>query len=221
MIGIIGGMGPLATIRFCKNIFKLTNASKDQNNIPLLIYNDPKIPDRTESIYNNDNHVRNYLVNIFQKLEKNNCSHLVMPCNTAHYWANDIQQSVNIPFINMINETMIFMKNKNFKSFGLLSTKGTIKTKIYENYLNNYDLRIKYPNDHDINKISNIIYSIKSNNINKKQTCELLKIIDKINSDCIVLGCTELPLVMKKSNYIIDPMNILASKVLKIHKDNI
>ena len=221
MIGIIGGMGPMATIKFCKEILKLSNVCKDQNNIPLLIYNDSRIPDRTESIFNNDNKVKKYLVDIAKKLEKNKCIQIVMPCNTAHYWANDIQNSVNIPFINMIDETMVHVKNKNYKSFGLLSTKGTIETKIYENNLSKYNLEIKYPNNEDINKISNIIYSIKSNDIDKKQKYDLIKIIEKMNTDCIVLGCTELPLILKKSNYIIDPMNVLASTIVKTYKENI
>ena len=113
------------------------------------------------------------------------------------------------------------IKNNGYKSFGLLSTRGTIETKIYENNLNNYNLKIKYPYENDVNVVSNIIDCVKSNNYNK-DICsrQLNEIIYKMNTDCVVLGCTELSLILNPSKKILDPMEILAKKIVNTYMNN-
>lgn len=223
MIGIIGGMGPQATIQLMQNILNLTKSKIDQNQLPLCIWNDPRIPPRTDAILSNDTQeVCNYLVNSAKKLEDANCQFIIMPCNTAHFWADDIQKSINIPFVNMIDETLNVINKKNHKSIALLGTKGTIYSKIYEKSADKYNIKVNYPSDKDIDRLMNIINSIKANDYDNSWTSyQLYSIINNTKSDCAILGCTELSVIALKhpfifNSFIFDPLQILTYKTIKL-----
>jgi aspartate racemase len=215
-IGVIGGIGQTSTMKFLQQITKMTIYNK--NNKPLFFLNNSRIPNRTNAILNHDTKdVSKYLIDIAKKIEKNNCKFIVMPSNIAHYWANDIINSINIPFINMIDETMKVIHDYNYKSITVLATKGTVYSKIYENSANNYNIKINYPNEENIKRLQQIIDSIKSNNYDRLYCTYLIyKIINETNSECVILGCDEFSSLTFISNNIFDPFKILSKTTIKL-----
>ena len=136
MIGILGGMGTQAGLDFCNKIAVLNRGRQDQQYPKFILFNKsdtPKRPENLKKYYN----VLNELIKGCKLLEKNKCKFIVIPCNTAHYWYNDLQRKIDIPIISMPKEVFIYTKKtckKNCK-IGLLATEATIDTKIYHNFL--------------------------------------------------------------------------------------
>ena len=212
-IGIIGGLGPLATVKF----MELINERIDDEDIELVVINDPTTPDRTSYILDNtkDNPVYKIL-DMVKKLEKANCSVIVMPCNTASYFYKEIKNATDIHFINIVEETVKYLAKNRIKKVGLLATKGTIKSKIYEDLLNEYNIECIIPNDEEQEIIHEVIYDgVKSNkDINLDKFFEVTNKLKDMGCEKIILGCTELSALRKiKDLYqeeYLDAMEILA-----------
>jgi len=218
-VGIIGGMGPDATVDLFSKIVKYTDANSDQENIHLVIDNNTSIKDRSSYILNNDNSPEEELKKTALKLQGYGVDFLAMPCNTAHYFYDSIQQSLNIPIINMIEETAIYVK-KNYKgkTHILLSTEGTYKSNIYKENFKKYNLDIIYPNKKQKKVFMKSIYNFKaSESIDFVELQNTLKSLYNKNT-LFILGCTELPLIFNKNKIkysYIDSTKILAKAVIK------
>ena len=164
IIGILGGMGPEATLDLFYKIIKLSPAKKDQDHCRIIIDNNPKIPDRTNAILGTGKDPLPELIMTAQNLEKAGADFIIMPCNTAHYFISGIQQNVNIPILNMIEESANYVKNifPSFKKVGLFASKGTYKTKLYNSFFNAKNIDILIPTPTEQEKIMDLIYMFKS-----------------------------------------------------------
>jgi len=224
MIGILGGMGTRAGLDFCNKLAVLNRGKNDQKYPLFILYNKANIPNRLKNIkkYNN---VLKSLINGCKLLQKNKCRFIVMPCNTAHYWYDDLQKKVKIPIISMPREVYLDTKKnckKNTK-IGILSTEATLKTKIYNNY---FDKNFKLISPTKSLQIKTVNKAIKLVKIGKVKEAEkaikpAINYLIKMNCKKIILGCTELPIAIfayksfkkiKKSKIFIDP-NLLLAKV--------
>ena len=125
-LGIIGGMGPAATIDIFTKIVKLTEAKNDQDHIEIIIHNNTKIPDRTKALLEGETSSFEELLRSARILEDLSVSYIVMPCITSHYYIEDLQDQIQIPIINAIKETsrFIYQNYSHIKSVGLLATSG-------------------------------------------------------------------------------------------------
>ena len=139
-VGVLGGVGPLATVYFMEMIIEMTDASKDQEHIDMLVSNHATIPDRTGFILGESSESpMDAMVEDAQMLETAGCSFVVIPCNTAHYFFEDIRNSVQIPVLNIIEETIDYAKKqgsqrkipREIKKLGILATEGTISSGTY------------------------------------------------------------------------------------------
>ena len=231
-IGILGGMGPEATIYQYQLIVKHTPVSKDQDHIPTIIYSNPLIPDRTTCILNNSHEgIISALSQSAKIIESAGASFIIIPCNTAHYYIDHVRNSVSIPVLDMIeisaqkvNEEYEKKKlDKNSNVIGLLASSGVVNAKVYHKRFENKNLRIKTPNDEDQEKVMKIIYKIKENGVSDDLKMDSLNIIMNLMKENslthIILGCTELPLLYpneKRLNgsILIDPMEILAKHII-------
>ena len=231
MIGILGGMGTQAGLDFCNKLAKLYKGKIDQKYPLFLLYNKSNIPGRPENLHKYKKVLKSLLSGC-KFLEKNKCRFIVIPCNTAHYWYDDLQKQTRIPIISMPKE-VYFNANKICKKnskIGLLATEGTLKTKIYSKF---FDKRFK---------LINPIKSIQSKCVNK--SIKLVKMgkikeaekaikpavnhLIKMKCKKIILGCTELPIAVfafksfqkiKKSKTFLDPNLILAVSSMKRYKN--
>ncbi|AGT34197.1 hypothetical protein OCC_13515 [Thermococcus litoralis DSM 5473] len=152
VIGILGGMGPLATVDLFKRIVLKTPAKKDQDHPRIIIYNNPKIPDRTAYILGKGENPLPELIDSAKKLEKWGADFIIMPCNTAHYFADEIQKAIKIPLINMIEETASYVEALGVKRVGILATTGTIVSGIYQKALKKRGIEALIPSEKDQEK---------------------------------------------------------------------
>ncbi len=218
IIGILGGMGPEATIDLLNKIIKLTPAKKDQDHLRIIIDNNPKIPDRTAAILGEGEDPLPALRKTAQNLEKAGVDFILIPCNTAHYFLPLIQKGIKVPILNMIEETAKESKKKipRIKKAGLLATLGTYKTKIYPQYFGKFNIEIISPEEKEKDEIMRIIYAIKGGDLSKKIKENLLSIVKNLierGAEAIIAGCTEIPLILKEKEIsipLIDPTQVLA-----------
>ena len=215
-VGVIGGMGPMATAKFMELVINNTKADSDQDNVDMLICQYSSTPDRTSYILDNTKEDPSIsMINAAKLLERENCSFLVMPCNTATYFYSKIAEKISIPLINIAEETVKSCLEKGAKKIGLMATIGTIKSKVYEEFIpSNVDLFI--PNDNIQKRIMDIIYEeVKQNKIPLKNN--FLEVIDYFRSngcDHIIMGCTELSVAIEQlditNDDIVDSLTVLA-----------
>ena len=243
MIGILGGMGTQAGLDFCNKLAILNRGKIDQEYPLFLLYNKANIPGRPESIGTQTKNLSNRFTNSKSKkkynnvlrsllkgcqlLKKSKCKFIVIPCNTAHYWFDDLKKKIKIPIINMPKEVFNEIKKvKKNSEIGLLATEGTLKTGIYNKFFDK-KYNLIYPNlSLQKNSVNRAIKLVKMGNV--KQASKVIKpavnYLIKKNCKKIILGCTELPIAIfafksfeniKKSKIFLDPNLILAKAAMK------
>lgn len=222
-LGIIGGMGPLATAKLFEMIVLFTKAGSDQDHIHILIDNNTDIPDRTNYILNNIGENPSIeLIKSAKRLESMGADFLVMPCNTAHNFYKEIDSSIDIPFLNMIDETAKYIKNKNkdIDKIGLLATEGTIKAKVYDNVFKTYGIEVIKPSIKNQRYITELIYNIKED-IEQENLDGFYLALDELRSqgvDVFIAGCTEISVAIdlyKLEGNFVDAMKVLAISAIK------
>lgn len=160
LLGIIDGMGPHATIGFLQRLLECTPIINEQDHIPYLLISTPEIPDRSKSILGNNQQtiqtIREKLVHNAKLLERSNVTHIVMICNTAHYWETDIKDSISTPFISIIEETCKYLIENSMNNVCIMSTLATKQSGMYDKYLTG--IKFAYPNNEQQNQITDSIY---------------------------------------------------------------
>jgi aspartate racemase len=220
-VGIIGGMGPEATLDLFYKTIKATPAKRDQDHIHIIIDNFPQIPDRTAFLLGKGENPLPYILESVKLLEKANVDVLSMPCNTAHYFVEDIRKATPLPFISIVESTLKEIKRrfKDSKNIGLLATDGTIIGRVYHNIFEAEGYKIITPSEEKQNEVMKIIYSVKAGEIEKniqtfKEAIEHMKFL---GSELVILGCTELPILLKyfkPSIPLIDATSCLAKELV-------
>ena len=247
MIGILGGMGTQAGLDFCNKLAILNRGKIDQEYPLFLLYNKSNIPGRPESIGVHTKNLTNKKINKLSEkkyslvlksllkgcklLEKNKCKFIVIPCNTAHYWYEDLKKKINIPIINMPKE-VYKQTNKACKKnskIGLLATEGTLKTGVYNKFFDK-NFKLQYPTEFlQKNYVNKAIKLVKMGKVKAAESIikPAIKYLLKQNCKKIILGCTELPIAIfafksfkniKSSKIFLDPNLILAYSAMKKHK---
>ena len=213
-LGIIGGVGPLASSYFYELLTKKTKALKDQEHLNIILFSHASIPDRTTYILNNENESPlPYLLNDIKLLEALGCKMIVIPCNTSCYFHKTLEENSNIPVNNMVKDTVDFVKNKGFKKVAIMATEGTIRSNLYQNALEEAGISYVLP---DTDKVMSIIYDyVKAG---KDVSLDLFNsVINGLDVDGYILGCTELSILKKELNLpdnFIDPLEVEVIKVL-------
>ncbi len=201
VVGILGGMGPEATVDFLREIIRLTPARKDQDHIPVITYSDPRVPERTAAILRGGEDPTPYLVRGAVTLEKAGAGIVAMPCNTAHYYLPHIISEVSIPVLNMIEETYSSTREKIGGSnvVGLLATQGTIQSGVYHNVFERHGIKLLVPDAKDQDRIQEGIFQIKEGSYGGARLGTFEDIGSKLaaaGAAAIILGCTEIPLAI-------------------------
>lgn len=222
-LGIIGGMGPLATVKLFEKIVLKTHANCDQEHIHILIDNNTKIADRTSFILDNKKEdPRSELISSAKKLESIGADFLVMPCNTAHFFYKDIIKEISIPFINMIEETVKYIQENHpeVKKVGLLSTEGTIKAQIYDSVFKDFNIEVLKPNKENQKYVSDLIYNIKKDIVeeNLDGFYSAMDQMEEQGAQIFIAGCTEISVALdtyKLKGKFIDPLDVLTESIIR------
>jgi aspartate racemase len=223
IIGILGGMGPEATIDLFYKIIKFTPAEKDQDHLRIIIDNNPKIPDRTAAILGKGEDPLPALQESSRSLEKAGADFIIIPCNTAHYFLSSIQKSVKIPVLNMIEKAVKETQQRIFpiQKVGLLASIGIYKTEIYHQHFRKFNIEVISPEEKDKEEVMKVIYAVKAGNLSNEVKGNILKIAQKLidkGAEAIIAGCTEIPLILKEGDVsvpTIDPTQVLAKAAVQ------
>ncbi len=220
-IGILGGMGPLATSELFNKIIKNTRAEKDQEHMHIIIDNNTNIPDRTLNIARSGESPLPEIMKSVRILELAGADFLVIPCNTAHYFMDHIVENSNIPIMNMLEETANYIvRNYQGTQLGLLATDGTIKTGIYDFYLDKIGFSYIKPKNTQ-NQLMKFIYEVVKKGDYEKGAGlfhEVIKELEDKGAGAFILGCTELSVACDMyglKGEFIDPMLILARSAIE------
>jgi aspartate racemase len=221
-IGIIGGMGPLATADLYTKIINFTVAEKDQEHVPVIIDSNPLIPDRTDYILHGGESPLPEIVKSIRRLEAAGCDFLIMPCNTAHHIIDEIKTTTKIPFINMMEETVkIVARDYPGEKVGLLATDGTAKSGAYHRYFEPLGVDVIIPKEHQEDVMEYIYQGVKTGNLEKDLNGIEMAVheMETMGATIFILGCTELSAVSQRirtiENDFLDPLEILAVRAIQ------
>ncbi len=217
-IAVLGGMGPLATVRFYEKLVLNTPAQKDSDHMDLVILNHATLPDRTETIIKKEG--RRFLDAIkedFDIINELKVKAIAIPCNTSHYYYDEMKKFTTIPIINMVEETIIKAKAMGFEKVCVFSTQGTDIAGIYPQYARENGLDVEELDQGDKKEVMDMIYRIKGTN--QPEHARFNKIAKKYLKPGVVgiLACTELSLIDIDDSIkpqMVDAMDVLVEKVL-------
>lgn len=224
IIGIIGGMGPEATVTFYSRIIKFTKVDCDQDHFRVIIDSNSKIPDRTNAILNNGESPLKALIDTAKNLELLGVEIAGIPCITSHYYIDEINKNTSINVISALKvlNDKIIKDYENVKKIGVLATTGTVQTKLFDK--NMPTLEILYPGDESQNKkVMEAIYGdegIKKIGVTKRSLNLLIaagnELIER-GAEIIIAGCTEIGVILNQDHFnipLIDPMDVLAQALI-------
>ncbi len=224
VLGVLG-LSPYATIDFLRKLADETPANKDWEHLRVIIDLNTKIPSRGRALDLGEENPSTHIRDAILELKKRKADFVVIPCNTVHYFYKEITQELPVKVLNMIEENSRYIVNNfpKIRKVGILASKTTTNHGLYENFLNEHDISvINLP--HEQARITQIIEEVKVGNDTdriKNESKILVEELVKQGAEAIILGCTELPLVINQGDFripILDTNKILAKSCLKIIK---
>lgn len=200
IIGIIGGMGPLATADLFEKIICRTKAACDQDHLRVLIDSNTNIPDRTEALLHGGADPTPQLIESARLLERAGAQVLVMPCNTAHNFYDGVAAAVNVPVLHMIRITAQVLRDRGVRTAGLLATDGTIQTRAYQQIFDGSGVTLLTPEGEDQRAIMDLVYQgVKAGDLtfDARRARQTMEALLARGAETLILGCTELPLAVR------------------------
>lgn len=222
-IGVLGGMGPLATADLYRKIIEATPARRDQDHLHVIIDADPSVPDRTEALLHGGPDPTPWLIAGAQRLEGAGASFIVIPCNTAHAFLGAVRDAVAIPIISMIDETAaeVAALLPRGAAAGILATSGTVSAGLYQNALAAAGLRALVPSPDAQAQVMAAIAAVKAGDLSRATTEKALvaayELIEQ-GAGALLAACTELPLILQPNDIpvpLIDPTAVLARAAVR------
>ncbi|BHH83589.1 cysteate racemase [Desulforhopalus sp. 52FAK] len=224
--GIIGGMGPEATVDLMQRIIANTPAGDDVDHIHCIVDNNPKIPSRIKAILNGDGEDPGpCMADMGKKLEGYGADFLVIPCNTAHYYYDDVVKAVNIPVINLIDLVVhqVVSQNPGMTQVGVLGSTTIVITKLYETRFAKFGIEVVYPDKPAQEDLFQIIKNVKRGNTGetvRKNFSAIGEHLQAKNVTLAILGCTELGIIANDLPITyIDAAEVLAQEIVEVVKN--
>lgn len=220
-MGIIGGMGPMATVNFMKLVIDMTDAATDQEHIPMLTYNLPQIPDRTGYLLGSCKEDPGpVMAGCAETLVQAGAQVLAIPCFTAHAFFEQVQNRVQVPVIHVIRETADYLLEQGIHTVALEATDGTVQTGLVQRILEKQGIRVLLPSPAGQRKVMEVVYD----NVKAGKPADMEKfmaveqeLLDK-GAQVIIMGCTELSVVKrdhKLTSCYLDGLDVLARAAVK------
>ncbi len=223
VIGVLGGMGPEATADLFLKIIRATPANSDQEHLRIIVDNNPQIPDRTAAIIGKGPDPLPFLLDTAANLARAGAEVLVMPCNTAHYYYENLRENCPVPILNMIEECAHQSRKSipGLLRIGLLASMGTIAAGLYDQMFNKMGVEVFSPSRPQQELVMKAIYGVKEGRPKAELRALWLPVVDdliKRKIQALILGCTEVPLAIDQREIavpVIDPTNILAHRAVE------
>ena len=213
-LGIVGGMGPLATSVLFDYIVRHTAANKDQDHINALILNHATLPDRTDVIlHGKDEDFLDAVKGDYEILNALNVPLIAFPCNTGHYFFDAMEAMSDGKIIHMIDETLARCKAMGAKKVAVFATEGTTSAKLYDRYAKAHDLGVVYPDAEEQAQITRVIYDVKE--LGQTRFPVMDELIAKYTKDAVViLACTELSTIGIDHSRVVDTTQVLGDVII-------
>ena len=220
-LGVIGGLGPIATAHFMELVIRMTEAATDQEHLDMILYNRPSIPDRTGYILDPTKpNPLPEMIRVGNALARQGAKLIAIPCMTAHYFHADLTRYIEAPIVHAIHETAAHLKKHGISRVGIMATDGTIRSKLFQQELEKHGITPLIPGEEGQKCVMSVIYDdIKANRPAGMDKFELASNdLKNQGAQAIILGCTELSLV--KRDYpigagFLDAMEVLAQTCVK------
>lgn len=211
----------MATAYFMRRIIELTDAKNDQENIEMIIYNCPSIPDRTGFILgaSKENPLPNIL-ELAHNLERQNVDYIAMPCITAHFFHDQLADSVFIPVSNGIKEAAQYLSARGIEKVGIMATDGTAAMHLFDSVFKDYDIKCIYPDEAGQKQVMSIIYDdVKAGQpVDMEAFGQVKNQLLSAGAQVVILGCTELSIVKRDYEvgaHVLDIVDVLAADCVK------
>ena len=225
-VGVLGGMGPEATVDFMAKVIALTPAGKDQDHIHMLVDHNPLVPNRQEHIVGAGEDPGPALAAMARRLQQAGAEFLVIPCNTAQAYEQNILDAVSIPLISIIEETITAIGEAapEAKAVGVLATVGCLQAEMYQQALSAKDLLPVLPSNEELKQLMSLVNGVKAgvNDDGVKQAMSgLADALVARGAEAIIAGCTEIPLVLDESMLdvpLISSTDVLAQRTVQLAK---
>jgi len=200
-LGVLGGMGPMAGALFMERLTAMTKASCDQEHIPAILWSDPRVPDRTGAKLHGGEDPLPWLLNGIRHLENAGAKAIVIPCNTAHLWYDQMASETRLPILHIVEAAIDDLRNHGVLrgKIGLLGTAVTLKLGMYQQRLESHGFEWIVPSDETIGMYcTTSIRMVKANRIAEAYdpAAECVRMLKQQGADAIILACTELPLAI-------------------------
>jgi aspartate racemase len=232
-VGVVGGVGPAATVDFMAKIVRNTPAGRDQEHLKIVVEQNPQIPDRTASLLGDGADPTIALYATCKKLEAADADLIAIPCNTAHAFVARIQPHLSIPVVHMLVETVAHIRRQHpqHRRIGLLATSGTVASGVYHDIVAEAGLELIVPDEANQDRVMEAIYGpagVKAGHTSGRCVDELMAALASLvlrRAEVIILGCTELPLLIARHDAfpvagrtvaLLDPTEILAQKCVRL-----
>ena len=215
-LGVIGGLGPIATAHFMELVIRMTEAQTDQEHLDMVIYNRPSIPDRTSYILDQTRpNPLPEMIRVGNALARQGAKLIAIPCMTAHYFHRELTRYIEAPIVHAIHETAVHLKKHGISKVGIMATDGTIRSRLFQQELEKHGITPVIPGEDGQKCVMSVIYDdIKANRPADMDKFDLAsRDLREKGAQAIILGCTELSLVKRDcpigAGYL-DAMEVLA-----------
>ena len=203
-VGVLGGMGPDATVDFMQKVIRLTPAERDQDHIRMLVDHDPTVPSRQNPSLSDDARIREMLATMAERLEAAGADFLVMVCNTAYGWIDRALERVSIPFISIVEETVraLARRHPDVRRVGIMATPACLEVGMYQRSLERAGLVALPVEDKARATLMGLIDRVKAGDQGAEVSRGMAKIARGLveqGAEAIIAGCTEIPLVLSDS----------------------
>ncbi len=198
-VGVIGGLGPLATLDFFERVLRRTRAVREQDHLRLLIDNNPHFPDRNAHARGEGPSPGPALALCAKGLQAAGADVIVMACNTTHTWEGEIRAAISVPFLSIIRETVDAVAELRPEAVGVLAVDACLSAGLYQNALKGAGLKTVLLNADSQKTFMELIYRIKSGDSGetvKRSMVTLARKLEAQGAEVIIAGCTEIPIVL-------------------------
>ncbi|CAH2405024.1 aspartate/glutamate racemase family protein [Mesorhizobium escarrei] len=217
-VGIIGGLGPMATVAFMNSVLELTPTKSERDHLHMIVDCNPKFPDINAAVLGAGPSAAAALVESAQRLEAAGANFIVMVCNAAHVYQRELQLSISVPLISMIEETVRRIRSDfpQCTRVGLLATNGCLQSKLYQKQLSACELIPVLQTARELEQLMAVLGRIKTGDLGNEVRSEALRLISDLaarRAETVILGCSEIALVdptTDSSVPLIDPCLMLA-----------
>lgn len=198
--GVLGGMGPDATVDFMAKVIAATPASKDQDHVPMLVDHNPRVPNRQDALLRGGDNPGPVMAAMARRLEAAGADFLVIPCNSAIAFRESVEAAVSIPLISIVDVTADACSA--FDAVGLLATDGCVASRIYQDALAQRGIEVVIPTAEELDQLMQLITTIKTGDQSgaiAEAMRSLAQVLAERGARAIIAGCTEIPLVLQDS----------------------